>query len=280
MTAIAERPDQLAELGPRPPERRLDIGGVPIDRVDLDQAVEHAMEAVAAGGFAQICTVNLDFLVNARRDPATRAVLRDSELNLADGAPVVWLGRVLGSPLPGRVAGSDLVPRLAAAAADSEAGIFFLGGENGNAAVASERLVARYPGLRVAGVYEPARAALDDMDDDDIVRRVEESGADILLVAFGHPKQDKWIARNRHRLPVSVAIGVGCTFDLIAGRRTRAPRWMRRTGLEWLFRLVHEPSRLGLRYFVDGWCLLTVFLPTTVRQRMTLRKRRLSRRAA
>jgi N-acetylglucosaminyldiphosphoundecaprenol N-acetyl-beta-D-mannosaminyltransferase len=101
---------------------------------------------------------------------------------------------------------------------------------------------------------------------------LEESGADILLVAFGHPKQDKWIARNRHRLPVSVAVGVGCTFDLIAGRRTRAPRWMRRTGLEWLFRLVHEPGRLGLRYFLDGWCLLTVFLPMTVRQRRLRRR--------
>ena len=126
--------------------------------------------------------------------------------------------------------------------------------------------------LVVAGVHEPERAALDDMDDDDIVRRIEESGADILLVALGHPKQDKWIARNRDRLPVSVAIGVGCTFDLIAGQRTRAPRWMRRTGLEWLFRLVHEPSRLGLRYFVDGWCLLTVFLPMTVRQRRLKRR--------
>jgi N-acetylglucosaminyldiphosphoundecaprenol N-acetyl-beta-D-mannosaminyltransferase len=272
VTAIAGPPDQLAEFETRPPQRRLEIGGVPIDPLDLDQVVDRAMETVAAGAFAQLCTVNLDFLVNARRDPATRAVLRDSELNFADGAPVVWLGRLQGSRLPGRVAGSDLVPRLAASAAESGARIFFLGGEDGNAMVAAERLVAQYPRLRVAGIHEPARAALDDMDDDDIVRRLEESGADILLVALGHPKQDKWIARNRHRLPVSVAVGVGCTFDLIAGRRTRAPRWMQRTGLEWLFRLVHEPSRLGLRYFIDGWCLLTVFLPMTVRQRRLTRR--------
>jgi exopolysaccharide biosynthesis WecB/TagA/CpsF family protein len=245
----------------------MELGGVPIDPVDLDQAVDRAMEAVAEATFAQICTVNLDFLVNARRDAGTRAVLRRSELNLADGAPVVWLGRLLGSPLPGRVAGSDLVPRLAAAAAAAGASIFFLGGEDGNAAVAAERLVAQYSGLVVAGIHEPARAALEDMEDDDIVQRVADSGADILLVALGHPKQDKWIARNRDRLPVSVAIGVGCTFDLIAGRRSRAPRWMQRTGLEWLFRVVHEPGRLGLRYVVDGWCLLTMFVPMTVRQR-------------
>jgi N-acetylglucosaminyldiphosphoundecaprenol N-acetyl-beta-D-mannosaminyltransferase len=263
---------QVAELARRPGGRP-EIGGVPIDSVDLDQAVERAMKAVAARSFSQLCTVNLDFLVNARRDPATRAVLRDSELNLADGAPVVWLGRMLGTRLPGRVAGSDLVPRLAASAAATGAGIFFLGGEDGNAAAAAERLAARFPGLVVAGVYEPARAALDDMDDDDIIGRVERSGADILLVALGHPKQDKWIARNRDRLSVSVAIGVGCTFDLIAGRRTRAPRWMQRTGLEWLFRVVHEPSRLGLRYFVDAWCLLTVFVPMTLFQRRILRRR-------
>ncbi len=265
-TALApQRP--AAEPGTHQPGARSELGGVAIDPVDLNQAVDRAMKAVAIGEFAQICTVNLDFLVNARRDPATRAVLARSELNLADGAPVVWLSRLLGSRLPGRVAGSDLVPRLAASAAAAGAGVFFLGGEDGNAAVAAERLAARYPGLVVAGVHEPARAALDDMDDDDIVRRVKQSGAEILLVALGHPKQDKWIARNRDRLPVSVAIGVGCTFDLIAGRRTRAPRWMRHTGLEWLYRLVHEPSRLGLRYFVDGWCLLTVFLPMTVHQR-------------
>jgi len=270
VTTVAAR---MAQLGTRGPGGRHEIGGVPIDSVDLDQAVERAMEAVAAKSFSQLCTVNLDFLVNARRDPATRALLRNSELNLADGAPVVWLGRLLGSRLPGRVAGSDLVPRLAASAAAAGAGIFFLGGEDGNATAAAERLAARFPGLAVAGVYEPARAALDDMDDDDIIRRVEQSGADILLVALGHPKQDKWIARNRDRLPVSVAIGVGCTFDLIAGRRTRAPRWMQRTGLEWLFRVVHEPSRLGIRYFVDAWCLLTIFVP------MTLLQRRLTRRS-
>ncbi len=272
MTTAVAPLGRAGELGTQQASGRSELGGVPIDRVDLDQAVDRAMKAVATGSFAQICTVNLDFLVNARRDPATRAVLRRSELNLADGAPVVWLDRLLGSRLPGRVAGSDLVPRLAASAAGAGAGIFFLGGEDGNAAVAAERLAARCPGLVVAGVHEPARAALDDMDDDDIVRRLEESGADILLVALGHPKQDKWIARNRDRLPVSVAIGVGCTFDLIAGRRTRAPRWMRRTGLEWLFRLVHEPSRLGLRYLVDGWCLLTVFVPMTVRQRLLTRR--------
>jgi N-acetylglucosaminyldiphosphoundecaprenol N-acetyl-beta-D-mannosaminyltransferase len=250
-----------------PARCRTELGGVPIDPVDLEQAVDRAMEAVATGTFTQICTVNLDFLVNARRDPTTRAVLTRSEINLADGAPVVWLSRLLGSDLPGRVAGSDMVPQLAAAAAAEGASVFFLGGEEGNAAVAAERLSATYPGLIVAGVHQPPRASLDEMDDDDIIERVASSGADVLLVALGHPKQDKWIARNRERLPVSVAIGVGCTFDLIAGRRTRAPGWMRRTGLEWLFRLIHEPGRLGFRYLLDGWCLLTVFVPMTLRQR-------------
>jgi len=272
VNAVAAPQARVTELEPDRSGRRLVIGGVPVDPVDLNEAVDRAMEAVADGAFAQLCTVNLDFLVNARRDPTTHAVLRRSELNVADGAPVEWLGRLLGSPLPGRVAGSDLVPRLAASAAATGARIFFLGGEDGNAAVAAERLATTNPGLVVAGVHEPPRAPLEDMDDDDIVRRIEESDADILLVALGHPKQDKWIARNRERLPVSVAVGVGCTFDLIAGRRTRAPRWMRRTGLEWLFRLVHEPSRLGLRYFIDAWCLLTVFVPMTLLQRRVRRR--------
>ncbi len=259
---------------PAGPGDRPEVGGVPIDPIDLDQAVARAMGAVRDGAFMQLCTVNLDFLVNARRDPATRTVLLNSEVNVADGSPVVWLGQLLGAPLPGRVAGADLVPRLAEAAAASGARVFFLGGEGGTAQLAADRLVERYPGLVVAGVHEPARAGLDEMDHHGIIAQLQATRADIVFVALGHPKQDKWIDRNRDRLPVSVAIGVGCTFDLIAGERTRAPGWMQRSGLEWLFRLVHEPGRLGLRYVTDGWCLLTVFVP------MTMRQRRLARRLA
>jgi exopolysaccharide biosynthesis WecB/TagA/CpsF family protein len=254
--------------GDRQTPDRSFIGGVPVDPIDLETSIEHVLAAVRERRFTQICTVNLDFVVNARRNEAVRSVLSRSDLNLADGSPVLWLGRVTGQKLPERVAGADFVPHLAAAARDAGASLFFLGGESGAAAAAAEVLQARLTGLRVGGVYEPPRAALDDIDTAEIMRRLDEAKPDILFVAFGHPKQDLWIAANRDRLPVSVAVGVGCTFDLIAGHRRRAPAWMQRAGLEWLFRVMNEPTRLAKRYAIDGYWLVAVLLPLSVQQRV------------
>ncbi len=258
--------------GDRRPVGRTLIGGVPVDRVDLDQAVERSLGAVRDRQFMQICTVNLDFLVNARRKPDVRSILTGSELNIADGSPVLWLGRLTGHGLPERVAGSDFVPALASAAARSGASLFLLGGEGGAAADAGRILQAEHPGLRIAGVYEPPRASVEDMDDDEILGRIDEAKPDILLVAFGHPKQDLWIGAHRDRLPVSVAVGVGCTFDLIAGRRQRAPGWMQRAGLEWLFRVANEPTRLAKRYAIDGYWLLAILVPMSLQQRLLARR--------
>jgi N-acetylglucosaminyldiphosphoundecaprenol N-acetyl-beta-D-mannosaminyltransferase len=258
--------------GDRGPVGRTLIGDVPVDRVDLDQSVERSLDAVREQRFMQVCTVNLDFVVNARRKPQVRSILAGSELNIADGSPVLWLGRLTGHGLPERVAGSDFVPALAAAAAHSGASLFLLGGEDGTAAAAGAILQSRHPGLRIAGVYEPPRASLAEMDDDEILRRLDETKPDILLVAFGHPKQDLWIGGHRDRLPVSVAVGVGCTFDLIAGRRQRAPKWMQRAGLEWLFRVANEPTRLAKRYAIDGYWLLAILVPLSLQQRLVARR--------
>lgn len=258
-----ERPsDRPGGEPPRPV-----IKGVPIDPVDMKEALQRVMAAVAAREFVQVCTVNLDFMVNARRDDSVRTILEDGQLNLADGKPVVWLGRLLGTPIPGRLAGADFVLALMESAAASGARVFLLGGENGTAEVAARRLAERYPALQIAGYYEPPRSTDGDFDDETILRRLGETRADILLVALGHPKQEKWIHRQRHHLPASVAIGVGCTFELIARRRPRAPIWMRRAGLEWLYRLVHEPIRLFPRYATDACWLFAVFLPAVLWQR-------------
>jgi exopolysaccharide biosynthesis WecB/TagA/CpsF family protein len=253
------------------PDRPL-IGGVPVDPIDLETSIDHALTAAREGRFMQICTVNLDFVVNARRSEAVRSVLSRSELNLADGKPVLWLGRFSRQRIPERVAGADFVPQLAAHAVHTGASIFFLGGEDGAAEAAAQVLHARHPGLRIAGVYEPPRASLETMDNAEILRRLDATKPDILLVAFGHPKQDLWIAAHRDRLPVSVAVGVGCTFDLIAGQRRRAPLWMQRVGLEWLYRVMNEPTRLAKRYAIDGYWLLAVLVPLSLQQRVSGRR--------
>ncbi|HXM55271.1 MAG TPA: WecB/TagA/CpsF family glycosyltransferase [Candidatus Dormibacteraeota bacterium] len=228
---------------------RIDIAGVPIDRIDMAEAMARLRAALRHRRQVQVATVNMDFLVRAQRHPELRAVLARTELNVADGMPVVWLSRLLGRPVPGRVAGADMAPLLVAEAAESGASVFFLGGEHGVAEAAARRLRRDHPGLQVAGWHEPPRARLDEMDNESLVELVAASGADLLLVALGNPKQELWIDRYRHRLPgVSVAIGVGCVFDLWAERARRAPAWMQRAGLEWLHRLIAEPRRLAGRH--------------------------------
>jgi len=259
-----QRPASAATVADVAP--RVDIAGVPIDRVRAAQAVRIVLEAVEARTFLQVCTVNLDFLVNARRNRAVASLLQHSALNLADGMPVVWLGRLLGQRLDERVAGADFVPALVSQAAHEGASVFLLGGENGVARRAADRLTAENPGLRLAGVYEPSVASVDQLEDDEILRRLRQAHPDILLVALGHPKQDLWIRAHRDELPVSVAIGVGCTFDLLAGRK-RAPSWMRRSGMEWFYRLTQE-RRLLRRYATDATWLVFVLAPMTISRRL------------
>jgi 1,2-diacylglycerol 3-beta-glucosyltransferase len=256
--------------GERPVTGRVDVCGVPIDVVDQAQAAERIMSAVTNRTFLQVATVNLQFLVTARRRPAVRRALNESGLNVADGAPVVWLARVLGRRLPGRIAGADLVPALLPLAAASGARVFLLGAGEGVAREAADVLTRRHPGLVVSGTLCPPRTSLEEMDNEAIIAEIARAGADILLVALGHPKQDLWIAGTRDALPVSVAIGVGGTLDLIAGRVGRAPRSLQRIGLEWLYRLAREPHRLAGRYLACAAWLFAVFLPLATWQRIVV----------
>jgi N-acetylglucosaminyldiphosphoundecaprenol N-acetyl-beta-D-mannosaminyltransferase len=228
------------------------IAGVRIDSVDLASAVALIESAVGDRSPIQIATVNLDFLVRAQRSAELRRVLASTELNVADGMPLVWLSKLAGRRLPGRTAGSDLVPLAMSRLAARGARVFLLGGERAVALEAGKRLVEAYPGLVIAGHCEPPRVAIERMPNRSIVRLIQQARPDVLLVAFGNPKQELWISRHRQSLGVSVAIGVGCTLDLIAGRSVRAPGWMQQTGLEWLFRLAQEPRRLFMRYVTDS----------------------------
>jgi len=259
---IRWEPSERDISSPAAVARRTTVAGVPVDVVDMEEAVHRVVAALDGDRVFQVATVNLDFLVSAHRDPETMALLHASDLNIADGSPVVWLARLSGTPLPGRVAGADLAPRLVEEAAKRGARVFLLGGEDGACAEAARKWSEKYPRLQVAGWMEPARAPLETFGDDAILAAIADTRPDVLLVALGHPKQDKWIARNRHRLTVKVAIGVGCVFDLAAGRRSRAPRIMQAVGLEWLFRLWQEPGRLSGRYATDGLWLAATILRT------------------
>jgi len=237
----------------------------------MSEAVSRLRAAIGGRQLFQVSTINLDFMARAQSDPQVRRIFHRSDLNLADGAPVVWVGRLLGAKVPERVAGADLVPALMKASAEMGARVFLLGGEGGVAAEAAERLMAQYPTLVIAGTYEPPRAAIEELNNDEILARIDEARPDVLLVALGHPKQERWIDMHRERLPVSVAIGVGCVFDLLAGRTKRAPRWMQVAGLEWSYRLVQEPRRLFGRYLKDAAWLVPI-VAATLRERLAHRR--------
>jgi len=266
-----DRSDRQGQAEPAS-ARRFDLAGVPIDPIDMAEAISRLRAAIGGHKLFQVSTINLDFMVRAQSDPQIRRIFQHSDLNVADGTPVVWLGRLLGTRVPERVAGADLVPALMGVAAEVGARVFLLGGEGGVAEAAAAQLVAQHPTLVIAGTHEPPRASIEDMNHAEALALIDEAKPDILLVALGHPKQERWIELHREHLPVSVAIGVGCVLDLIAGRSRRAPRWMQRIGLEWMYRLVQEPRRLVGRYLTDAVWLIPIVV-SAMRERIIPRPR-------
>ncbi len=202
-----------------------------------------------------ICTVNPEFMMIAQKNTAFFELLNRSEACVPDGVGIMLAARMLGERLPGRITGSDGVPKMAERAARDGWRLFLLGAAPGIAEQAAEKLQENNPGLAIVGTYAGSPA---DGEAETIIKMVNTSGADILLVAYGAPKQDLWIDQHREQLQVKVAMGVGGAFDFIAGIVPRAPQWIRRVGLEWLFRLVRQPWRWRrmLRLPVFVWMVL------------------------
>ena len=215
--------------------------GVRVDCAEMEDALAAIERMVAARGPARlVATVNPEFVMRARRDAVFRGALERAELCVPDGHYVVWAMRRQGCAQQERVTGTDLVPRLAERCAARGHRLFMLGAAPGVAADAASVLRARFPGLLVAGA-EPGSPRPD--QDEVVVELVNRAAPDILLVAYGHPTQELWIDRNLGRLNVPVAIGVGGAFDFLAGRVRRAPVWLQRAHLEWLWRLLLQPWR-------------------------------------
>ncbi len=229
---------------------RARFGGIPLDTLSMEATLARLETFLESRTGHQIATVNLDFIVRAQRDLWLKAILNRTAMNLVDGTPLVWALRALGHAIPERVAGSDLVPRLLARVAQTSHRVYLLGGSPEVGAQAARRMIARYQGLRLCGVDSPPWAPVQAIDRE-VVDRVQRAAPALLLVAFGNPKQEYWLDLHLPELGVPVAIGIGGTIDFLAGRRRRAPRWMRRCGLEWVTRLAQEPVRLAPRYAGD-----------------------------
>jgi N-acetylglucosaminyldiphosphoundecaprenol N-acetyl-beta-D-mannosaminyltransferase len=238
-------------IDPSAQRRRVDVAGVLVDRIDEREATAALERFVADGRSHQVVTVNTDFVRIAGQDPGFRAILNGADLAVADGMPVVWLSRLRRAPLPARITGLELVEESCRIAARDGIGVFLLGAAPGIAAEAATVLAARHPGLHISGTFSPPFGDWSADEERRIVDTMRAAGRSVLLVAFGAPRQDRFIRSHLGELDIPIAMGVGCAFDVIAGRVRRAPRWIQSSGLEWLWRVMQEPRRLWRRYFLQ-----------------------------
>jgi N-acetylglucosaminyldiphosphoundecaprenol N-acetyl-beta-D-mannosaminyltransferase len=231
--------------------RRVHIGGVPIDALDLEGAIWAIDDLVSRGEGGAVFTPNVDHVVEYGENPRLREAYRSADLSLVDGLPVVWASRLMGQALPERVAGSDLVLPLMRRASDRGWRVFLLGGQEGVAALAAERLSRSMPRLDVVGTLAPRIDMSEPREHRArIVEAVRSTRPHLVVVGFGAPKQELWIHESRDALAPAVLLGLGASIDFMAGTVPRAPEWMARSGLEWFYRLLREPRRLWRRYFL------------------------------
>ncbi len=227
---------------------RVQLFGVPIDNLTMEETLDRIEELIQRGGIHQHVVVNVDKIVKLQKDPALRAAVLGCDLISADGQPIVWASRLLGRPLKQRVAGIDLFHALIQRAARRRLRVFLLGAEPEILEKTAQVLRAREPALKLAGwrhgYWPPA-------EEPSVAQMIREARPDILFVAISSPKKELFLDRWKDDMRVPFVMGVGGTFDVVAGKVKRAPRWMQRCGLEWLFRLLQEPRRMWRRYLVD-----------------------------
>lgn len=251
------------------------VGGVEIAVAPKSAIAQHIIEEVAKGVGGVLVTPNLDHLRMIRHDIDLRDAYDAATLRVADGAPVLWAAKVSGQPLPERASGSDLTLMVAERAAEDpeECKVFFLGGHPGSAEEAARVLASRYKGLNVAGTRCPPVGFESDAEEmRSILDDIDRSGASILFLALGAPKQEIIAQSIYAHFPHMWILCVGGTLDIVSGKYKRAPRWMQMWGLEWLFRLQQEPGRLFRRYVLEDAPFLPVLLAGALRQRFQKRK--------
>ena len=232
--------------------------GLPFDAVTLDEAVDRIAEAVRQRTPLFLSTPNLNFMIASQSNPAFQHSVLNSDLSVADGIPIVWIARLLGVPIPERVAGSDIFEALMR----GDAGpikVYLFGGEDGVAAEAAERIRALNGPLRCVGYHSPGFGSIEQMSSPEIIADINASGADFVIVALGAAKGQAWIELNRRKLSAPVISHLGAVINFAAGTVNRAPEWMRKWGIEWGWRIKEEPKLLK-RYFFDGCALLGLLL--------------------
>ncbi len=219
---------------------RVDVLGVEFDNVTMEQAVERAAAMIGEGGVHYAVTPNAEFVQRAQKDEKFRAALNGADLVLPDGIGVVYAAKILGRPLQGRVPGCDFAAALCDWMAKNGKKLFLLGAKPGVAELAAKNLEKTHPGLTVCGTHDGYFK-----DDIPVVEAIRASGADVVLVCLGAPKQEYWMIQNGEATGARFLIGLGGSLDVFAGTVKRAPKGWQKLGLEWLYRLIKQPSRIG-----------------------------------
>jgi N-acetylglucosaminyldiphosphoundecaprenol N-acetyl-beta-D-mannosaminyltransferase len=254
----------LSTFAPDLTRRQARMFGIDFDCLRMDQAVPQLLVWLRRPDSycRYVVTPNVDHVVLFQQSEALRRAYAAASLVLADGAPVVAASQCLGRGIPQRVAGSDLVPELFSEACRQHTAVrvYLLGGAPGVAQRAAEIIETTWPSIEVVGVASPPLGFDRDAGQNaDLVAHINACQPNLLLVGLGAPKQELWIHRHHTEMTVPVALCIGATIDFLAGERSRAPRWMRRAGLEWLFRVLLEPRRLARRYARDAWEFPRIF---------------------
>lgn len=245
------------------PDRRTEVLGCPIDAVDMDEALERIEHFVEERGFAQHMAINAAKIVSMRDDPQLRDVISRCRLVTADGQAIVWASQLLGDPLPVRVAGIDLMHALFARAEERGWRPYVLGARQDVLETAVARLRDRHPGLELAGYRN---GYFDPSEDAAVAAEIRDARPDILFVAMSSPRKEYFLGDHGPAMGVPFAMGVGGAIDVMAGKTRRAPGWMQKAGLEWLYRLLQEPRRMFKRYAVTNLRFIGLVLRGLVRR--------------
>ncbi len=242
----------------------------PVANLSLEDTVTEVHKIVQDRRPHQHCVINAGKVVLMHRDPALKEIVRSCALINADGQSVVWALKLIGRPIPERVTGIDLMERLFIEADKRHYRVYFLGAMQWVLDAVVKHVQTKYPGLVIAGAQD---GYFLDKDNDRVVSHIAASNADILFVAMGSPKKEYWMSNNVSKLNVPFCMGVGGSFDVIAGRAKRAPRWIQDIGMEWFFRYIQEPIRLWRRYWVDNFIFVYLVMLDYFKLKVRLKKK-------
>lgn len=230
----------------------------------FDAMSDDIISLAVSGQSANVCVANVHMLVEAHQDASFATVVNSANIVTPDGMPLIWAMRLLYGIKNDRVAGMDLLPRLLTTAIDKNISVFFYGGSQKMLDATSAYIQKAYPALKVAGLYSPPFRALTKEEDESVIEMINSSGARLIFVVLGCPKQEKWMDAMKGKINATM-VGVGGALPVLVGEQKRAPQWMQKNGLEWLYRLIQEPGRLWKRYFYTNAVFILLLIKEKIK---------------